>query len=123
MPRVFRPESEGKLNEEPESINSSISHINDPFPRPREAGLAGRINDVKRFKGDPSLRQGLCPSCLGSGYVHGEREGRVGVLYRTVGKDRDGRDIDRLLRCSCPLGAAKSGDYEVRQAIQSVEEY
>lgn len=108
--------------DEPESVNNNISHIGERVSQPRDSGAAGRINDVRRFRGDPQLRQGLCPSCLGSGYVHEERSGSLGIIYRTIGKNRDGQDIDRLVRCSCPLGIAKSGDYEIRRTIQSAEE-
>lgn len=114
-----RPESESKLSEE----ETRIPHLTEAPAQPREPGLAGRIAEVKKFKGPPGIRQGLCPSCLGSGYAHAERNGLLGVLYRTVRVDQWGRNVDRLVRCSCPLGASKtSGEQEVKQLIESVDD-
>lgn len=92
-----------------------IPHLTD-VTHARDVGAAARIAQVKKFRELPNMRQGLCPSCLGSGYAHGERDGVSGALYRTVRVDQWGRNVDRLIRCSCPLGAAKTGgEHEVRQ--------
>lgn len=89
---------------------------------PHLTEVTGRIDEVRKFKGAPAIRQGLCPSCLGSGYAHQERNGLMGVLYRVVRVDQWGRDVVRLVRCSCPLGVAKSGNHEVKQLVESVDE-
>lgn len=68
---------------------------------PREPELASRINEIRRFKPGNS-RQGLCETCLGSGFVHVERGGTVGVLSEVV--TVDGQDVERPVRCNCPKG-------------------
>lgn len=108
------------MDEEPVT---PIPHLSDVSSRPRDTGAAARIAQVQRFKEKPNMRQGLCPSCLGSGFVHAERNGVRGVLYQTVRQDQYGRNVDRLVRCACPLGMAKtSGEQEVKQLVDSVDD-
>lgn len=83
---------------------------------------AARIAEIKKFRGTPELRRGLCPGCLDSGYVTVERKGLLGVLYRTVGKDKNGKDIDRLVRCGCRKESAQIEGREPRQLVGSVNE-
>lgn len=99
-----------------------IPHLTDVPARPRDAGPAARIAQVRKFQEKPNMRQGLCPSCLGSGYAHTQRNGLWGVLYRTVRVDQWGRNVDRLVRCTCPLGSVKSGNHEVKQLVKSVDD-
>lgn len=70
---------------------------------------ANRIAEIKKYRGQPDIRMGLCPSCLDSGFVHIERKGTLGVLYQVVRKDQQGRDVCRLVRCSCSFGIEKGG--------------
>ncbi len=51
--------------------------------------------------GARQLKRGLCPSCLGSGYVHETRGGVLGVVTTQGG----------LLRCDCT-----GRSYSTRQA-------
>lgn len=105
-----RGESESKLSDE------RIPHFTEVPEKPREPGPAGRIAQVRRFKDIAGIRQALCPSCLGSGFVHAERKQGLGVLYETAGHDKDGNERVRLIRCSCPLGQAKS---KSKQLVES----
>lgn len=68
------------------------------------------LETMRRLSGDsnPQATQGLCPSCLNSGYVHawrtfrrGEVETQVlGVIYDTVER--------RMKLCGCPVGMDKA---------------
>lgn len=68
------------------------------------------LETMRRMSGDanPQATQGLCPSCLNSGYVHayrtfrrGEVETQVlGVVYDSVEK--------HMKLCGCKLGRAKA---------------
>lgn len=95
--------SEGKLSDE----QPSIPHLVEPSERPREPSLAARIDQVRKFK-PAGILIGLCPSCLGSGFVHVVRDGVLGVLYRKTGEDKYGTDTGPLVRCDCPLGEKKA---------------
>jgi hypothetical protein len=68
------------------------------------------LTTMRRLAGNanPQATQGLCPSCLNSGYVHayrtfrrGEHETQVlGVVYDTVEK--------RMKLCACKIGQDKA---------------
>ena len=47
--------------------------------------------------------QGLCPSCLGSGYRIRESNGIIGVLYNSTSNDSEGKPVRRLIHCDCKV--------------------
>lgn len=62
---------------------------------PREPIIATRLEQIKRFPGRPQVSQGLCPSCLDSGFVHQMRNGKLAVLM-------DSNDV--IILCDCTHG-------------------
>ena len=43
--------------------------------------------------------EGICPKCLGTGYVHDIRDGVLGVVMSIFGTDEFGRPLKRLQKC------------------------
>lgn len=63
---------------------------------PRDQGVIGRIGQIGAYPGQPHMSQGLCPSCLNTGFVHERRGDELGVLQNPYGHG--------LMRCDCPRG-------------------
>lgn len=76
-------------------MSGRIEHAVEMPERPREPGIANRIEQIKRARQDPSLLRGLCMSCLDSGFVHKWKGNEVGVIADSEG---------RLIYCACEFG-------------------
>lgn len=81
-----------------------------PMTRAFAPSTARVIQQAREFK-QPGLRQGLCPTCLNSGYVHEYRtihgQQVLGVVYDGPGK--------QLQRCACAIG--QKLDEEIRRDV------
>lgn len=72
------------------------------------------MNTLSYFETEPSKSEddkqthqfldGICPKCLGTGYVHDIRDGVLGVVMSVIGSDEFGRPLKRLQKCHHDTG-------------------
>jgi len=58
---------------------------------------------VKEELDETQIIEGLCSSCLGTGYLYGVRDGVLGLLSTELGGDIDGKRKRSLMRCDCSM--------------------